>query len=63
VIDRNGKEVVHQMTDKEGSIRVELPEYDADGATRKFSAPYTIFAGKKKIETGLTKNTTVDIIM
>ena len=63
VTDRNGKEVVNQMTDKEGSIHVELPEYDVDGATRKFSAPYTIFAGKKKIETGLTKNTTVDIIM
>jgi len=63
VIDRNGKEVAHSQTDNHGGLKMELLEYDADGDARKFSAPYTVIAGKKKMDTGLTKNTELDIIM
>jgi hypothetical protein len=63
VLDRNGKEVARRITDNHGCMQVELLEYDADGDARKYSAPYTVIAGKKKLDTGLTKNTAVDIFM
>jgi hypothetical protein len=44
-------------------MQVELLEYDADGDARKYSAPYTVIAGKTKLDTGLTKNTAIDIFM
>jgi hypothetical protein len=63
VLDRNGKEVVRRQTDNHGNLQMELIEYDVDGDVRKYSAPYTVFAGKKKMETTLAKNTAVDINM
>jgi hypothetical protein len=63
VLDRNGKEVAGRMTDNHGCVQVELLEYDADFDARKYSAPYTVIAGKKKVGIGLTKNTVVEIIM
>jgi hypothetical protein len=63
VVDRNGREVAHQQTDKLGCIQVELLEYEVDGDAWKYSAPYSVLAGKKKMETALTKNTAINIIM
>jgi len=63
ISDRNGKEITRLLTDKEGRISIELPEYGAEGAVKKYSAPYTIFAGSKKLETGLTKNTALNMIL
>jgi len=63
VVDRNGKEVTRRQTDYSGGMQIELLEYDADGDARKYSAPYTVITGKKKMDTGLTKNTELDIIM
>lgn len=63
VVDRNGKEVLSQLTNENGSLKVELPEYLVDGDGKKYLSPYTIFAGKKKIILELKKNTETDIVI
>jgi hypothetical protein len=63
VLDRNGKEVARRQSDNHGCMQLELLEYEADGDARKYSAPYTVIAGKKKLDTGLARNTVADIIM
>jgi adenine-specific DNA methylase len=56
ILDKNGIEVATQKTDENGSLSVELPEYSLDGSDKTFLSPYTIIAGKKKIEVQLNKN-------
>jgi hypothetical protein len=63
VVDRNGKEVVSQLTNENGSLKVELPEYLVDSEGKKYLSPYTIIAGKKKIILELKKNTETDIVL
>ncbi|OFX95112.1 MAG: hypothetical protein A2X06_02925 [Bacteroidetes bacterium GWC2_40_22] len=63
IMDRNGKEIVSQRTDNYGSLRVELPEYFADGNEKTVSTPYTIIVGKKKIVIELKKNSEIDMVV
>jgi hypothetical protein len=62
IFDREGKEVLHQMTDKFGSLKTELPEYTMDGTQQTFQSPYTIMAGKKKMEISLTGNSEFNMV-
>jgi hypothetical protein len=61
IIDKSGKEVPHQNSNKNGSLIMELPEYSVDGKEKTFFSPYTIIAGKKKKVVGLNKNSTVNL--
>jgi hypothetical protein len=63
LVDINGKEVLIQRTNENGSLKVELPEYLVDGDEEKYLSPYTIIAGKKKIILELNKNTETDIVI
>lgn len=61
ITDKNNKEILRKPSDSNGTVKVELPEYIADGKEKTFSSPYTVIAGRKKIQTGLGKNTLLDL--
>ena len=61
VTDRNGKEVLRMATDAHGKISAELTEYNVDGDAKTFLSPYTITAGRKKLQAELVKNMVVDL--
>jgi len=63
ILDKNGKEVFHQQSDKNGWIKTELPEYSMDGTEKTAYTPYTIVAGKKKMEINLTTNSEFNVEM
>ena len=62
ILDKNGIEVSTQKTDDNGSLSVELMEYSVDGSEKTFLSPYTVIAGKKKIEVQLNKNSKVTLV-
>lgn len=61
--DVTGKEVLHQKSGENGFIKIELPEYFADGAIKTYSSPYKLKIGKivKVIE--LNSNSEVEIVV
>ncbi|MCK4991855.1 MAG: hypothetical protein KAS29_15255 [Bacteroidales bacterium] len=62
ILDKNGIVVETQRTDENGSLSVELMEYSVNGSEKTFLSPYTVIAGKKKIEVQLNKNTDSTIV-
>jgi hypothetical protein len=63
ILDKTGKEVLRQLSDKNGAIQTELPEYSMDGTEETLQTPYTIVAGKKKMEINLTGNSEFNVVM
>jgi len=61
ITDKNKKEVLHQSTNDKGTVSVELPEYSVNGDSKTISSPYTVAAGKRKMEVALKKNTLVTL--
>jgi hypothetical protein len=63
ILDNTKREVIHQKTGKEGTIQVELPEFSVDGKEKNVFCPYTIIAGKKKVETELNNNCEITLMI
>ncbi|MEI6048420.1 MAG: hypothetical protein WCS03_05940 [Bacteroidota bacterium] len=63
IMDKGRKEVLRQKTDKNGYLRVDLPEYSVEGDAKTESSPYKILAGKKKIEVELKKNEEINLVI
>jgi hypothetical protein len=56
ILDKNKNEVEALRSEKDGSIRVQLPEYSFSSPLRNFSSPYTLVSGKMKMAVNLDKN-------
>ena len=52
ILDKSGKKILNQKTDKTGSANMELLEYSVVGNKKTFMSPYTVIVGKKKEEIG-----------
>jgi len=63
ISERNGKEVLRRKSDKNGSLKVELPEYFRDGYVSTYLSPYRISSGRKKIDIDLKRNSEVDFVI
>jgi len=61
VADRQGREVSRRKSDKNGILMLELPEYTVNGPVKTDFSPYLIKAGKRKTETVLDRNRTIDL--
>ena len=60
VLDRNGKEVTTRVSDDNGLIMIELPEYTVDGESISHLSPYTLIVNKKKKQVSLNTNTEIE---
>jgi hypothetical protein len=63
ILDRNGKQVMEQMSDPRGTVSAELPEYSMGGPVKNVLSPYTLMTGKKKTEVPLHGNTEIRVIL
>ena len=61
IMDKNGNEVIHQQTNDQGFLQVELQEYFVDDKEQTVLSPYTVVVGKKKEKVNLDNNTSIDI--
>ncbi|HLP72942.1 MAG TPA: hypothetical protein VK155_08580, partial [Bacteroidales bacterium] len=59
--DKNGTEVTRTATDKNGYLKIELPEYSAEGTGKTYYSKYTIIAGRKRMEVVLDRNKVVGL--
>jgi hypothetical protein len=63
ILNKNKEEVLSQMTNSSGSVKIELPEYSIDGELITYLSPYTILVNKKKEEVSLNSNQELTIIV
>jgi phosphatidate phosphatase APP1 len=61
VTDRNGREVNTMTTDKSGYLSIDLQEYSVKDNIKTMLSPYTVLAGKKKIEVELDKDSEITL--
>jgi len=62
ILDKHGEEVLKQVTEQDGTIMTEMPEYSFLSGEKFFSSPYTIAVGKKKQIVELTDNSVITIV-
>jgi len=62
VRDKNNRIAYSSRTDKEGSLKLELPEYSVEGPFKIMYAPYTAEVGKTKMRVTLNKNSSVNLV-
>jgi hypothetical protein len=62
ILDKSKKEIIHQKTGNEGILKVELLDYAVDGVEKTSHSPYTVIAGKKKMEVELNINSEITLI-
>jgi len=56
ILDKNGQEVLIQLTDKDGLVQKELQEYRVDGDEITYLSPYTVTINRKKEEVFLSSD-------
>ena len=61
ILDKNGKEVLNQDTDDNGSVSVELPEYKVNGTAITYLSPYTVIVNNQQEEVFLKSNQEISI--
>jgi hypothetical protein len=63
IFDRNNKMILSDKTDAHGILKVELPEYHADGSVKTEVSPFTVVTGDNKMKVELTKNLDLEMIV
>jgi len=61
ILDKNGEEVLSRLTDDEGSVSVELPEYMADDKEIAYMSPYRVIVHNQQKEVFLESNQEISI--
>ncbi len=61
ILDKNGEEVLSQLTNDNGSISVELPEYKVDDTLITYLSPYTVIVNNQQKEVFLKTNQEISI--
>ena len=61
ILNQNGEEEDRQLTDKDGSINMELIEYTVIDDIISYQSPYTVIVNKRKEQVILNSNSRLTI--
>ncbi len=63
ILDKDGKEVYRGTTNREGKLQVELEWFHYGGDRAAYRSPYTLLAGKKKVQVELGRNVEMNLVV